>query len=75
LIERGYRFGIRSADSDEPPHVHIARGRQVAKYWLDLIELAHNGGYNRGQLETILVLIRAHHSEFMENWREFCDHG
>ncbi|MFI5254802.1 MAG: DUF4160 domain-containing protein [Candidatus Limnocylindrales bacterium] len=74
LIEGGYRFGIRSADCDEPPHVHITRGRQTAKFWLDPIELAYDGGYNRRRLVIIETLIRAHHLEFMESWIESCDH-
>ena len=31
---RGWIFLFYSADGDEPPHVHVRKGRQEAKFWL-----------------------------------------
>jgi hypothetical protein len=35
----GYRFFFYSADADEPPHIHVAREDNVAKFWLSPVRL------------------------------------
>ncbi|MFN0134324.1 MAG: DUF4160 domain-containing protein [Phycisphaerales bacterium] len=35
LYEKGFRFAFYSADSGEPPHVHVRKGGGSAKWWLD----------------------------------------
>ena len=72
LRERGFRFGIRSADCDEPAHVHVVQGRAIAKFWLAPVGLATSGGYNRHQLAVISEIVREHEAEFLEKWRESC---
>jgi uncharacterized protein DUF4160 len=42
-----YRFFFYSGDRDEPPHVHVERERNKAKFWLDPVRLQNSGGYNR----------------------------
>lgn len=34
-----YRFFFYSGDRDEPPHVHIERVDNKAKFWLDPVRL------------------------------------
>jgi hypothetical protein len=36
----GYRAGFFSADGDEPPHVHIDKDGNSAKFWLEPLQLA-----------------------------------
>ncbi len=31
---QGFRFYFFSLDSGEPPHIHVAHGDKLAKYWL-----------------------------------------
>ncbi len=31
-----YRFFFYAGDRDEPPHIHIERDNNIAKFWLDL---------------------------------------
>ena len=37
---KGYRFLFYAADIDEPPHIHVRREGDEAKYWLNPIALA-----------------------------------
>jgi hypothetical protein len=37
---KGYRIGFFSADGDEPPHVHVAKSGNIAKFWLGPVQLA-----------------------------------
>lgn len=36
----GYRFGFYEADLNEPPHVHVRKAGNEAKYWINPIELS-----------------------------------
>lgn len=37
-----YKFFFYSAEGNEPPHVHVRRGRYTAKYWLNPVRLARS---------------------------------
>jgi hypothetical protein len=45
-----YRFFFDAGDRHEPPHVHIEREDNVAKFWLEPIRLEESGGFNRAEL-------------------------
>jgi hypothetical protein len=45
-----YRFFFYAGDRHEPPHVHIEREDNVAKFWLEPIRLEESGGFNRAEL-------------------------
>ena len=47
---KGYRFGFFSADGDEPPHVHVSKDGNNAKFWLDPVQLAKDAGFSRHEL-------------------------
>jgi hypothetical protein len=40
-----YRFFFYSHEPGEPPHVHVDRDNQSAKFWLEPVELARNLGF------------------------------
>jgi len=46
-------FLFYSGDRDEPPHVHVERERNKAKFWLDPVRLQNSGGYNRNEINRI----------------------
>ena len=48
-----YSFIFFSSDRGEPPHIHVKRDRQLAKYWLDPITLEKNRGYKDHELNEI----------------------
>lgn len=69
-IVEGYRFRFYSSDVHEPPHVHVIRDQNVAKIWLDTLEVQYNRGYNRVELNRIVRLAREHRQRLLENWHE-----
>ena len=44
LREGPYRFFFYASDREEPPHVHVERDRQTAKFWLQPVRLQRSGG-------------------------------
>ena len=52
-----YRFFFYAADGAEPPHVHVERNDNIAKFWLRPVRLQESGGFNRvgiGQVQGIV---------------------
>ncbi len=68
---RGYRIGFFSADADEPPHAHVSKAENAAKYWLDPVQLADNAGFARHELNDIFEIISEHREELLRAWREY----
>ncbi|MBI3961097.1 MAG: DUF4160 domain-containing protein [Chloroflexi bacterium] len=66
----GYLFQFYSSDENEPPHVHVKRGGNVAKVWLASIEAQYNRRYSRPELNRILRLTSEHRDELWEMWNE-----
>lgn len=42
-----YRFFFYSGDGDEPPHIHVERNNNVAKFWLTPVRLQNSGGFSQ----------------------------
>lgn len=66
-----YRFFFYSADGFEPPHVHIARDRAKAKFWLEPTAFASASGYTARDLLDIQNLIVAHQSLLLKAWNDY----
>jgi hypothetical protein len=47
LLIEGYKFRFYSFDIDEPPHMHVSRGSNVAKVWLQPVRLEYSRGYSQ----------------------------
>jgi len=69
----GYRFRFYSSDVSEPPHMHVIKAENVAKIWLQPVELEYNHGYNRSELNRILKLTQQHRQQLLEAWNEHFD--
>ena len=65
-----YRFFFYSHEPGEPPHVHIAAGRQTAKVWLEPVALARSKGFPAHDLGVIIRLVRDHREAFLEAWHD-----
>src|ERR1043166_2705868 len=70
-----YRFFFYAGDRDEPPHVHVERDHQEAKFWLAPPRLERDGGFTRKELSRIERIIDGHQDELMRKWNEFFDQG
>lgn len=65
-----YRFYFYSHEPDEPPHVHIDRGGESAKVWLEPVALARNVGFRPHELTRVLRIVGRHRETFLDAWHE-----
>ena len=61
-----YRFYFYSHEPSEPPHVHVDREDQSAKFWLEPVEPARNFGFSPKELRQIRKLVIQHQAELLE---------
>jgi hypothetical protein len=66
-----YRIYFYSHEPNEPPHVHVDRDAQSAKFWLNPVSLAVNLGFSARELRRIEEIVSEHQSEFLEKWNGY----
>jgi hypothetical protein len=66
-----YRLFFYSADRGEPPHIHVERDRNRAKFWLDPVRLHGSGGFHRPELRRIERLVADNAESLLRGWHEF----
>jgi hypothetical protein len=64
----GCRFFFYSLEGTEPPHIHIERGDDVAKYWLNPVSLVHSRGFRAHELNRLRALVIKYRLTLMEAW-------
>jgi hypothetical protein len=69
--EGPYRFFFYSADRNEPPHVHVERDANRAKFWLDPVRLARSGGFGAAELLQVERLVTARAPLLLRAWNEY----
>jgi hypothetical protein len=68
---RLYRLFFYSADREEPPHVHVERDVQIAKFWLKPVRLQDSGGFKRVELRKVERLVEENVEALVRSWDEF----
>ena len=71
LREGPYSFVFFSSDRGEPPHIHVNRDREIAKFWLDPVGLAKNRGFASHELNRIEELVSTHRETLLEAWHDY----
>lgn len=72
VLEIGpYSFIFFSSDGSEPPHIHVKRDRNIAKFWLAPVSLAKNRGFSAHELNRITRLVEAHETTLLEEWHAY----
>lgn len=66
-----YRLFFYSQDGAEPPHIHVERDENRAKFWLDPVRLQDSGGFRGPELGRITGLVREHRASLLGAWNEF----
>lgn len=66
-----YRFYFYSHEPNEPPHVHVDRGSDSAKFWLHDGGLARNVGFSAKELGVLQRLVLEHRTQLLEAWHGF----
>ncbi len=63
-----YRFFFYAGDRNEPPHVHVERDAETAKFWLQPVRLQKSRGFNGVELNRLRKLVEEHHEELQGAW-------
>jgi hypothetical protein len=63
-----YRFLFYSGDATEPPHVHVERGENSAKFWLSPVRLQSSGGFKPVEVRRIQRLVEQHREALLRSW-------
>jgi hypothetical protein len=66
-----YCFLFYSEEGNEPPHIHVRRDAKLAKFWLDTLDMAYNGGYPVHEVRRIRSLVLEHRGFFLEKWDDY----
>jgi hypothetical protein len=71
LRTQGYRFFFYSLEGTEPPHIHVERGDDVAKFWLQPVTLAESHGFRIHELNRVRLLVIEYRLELLEAWNAY----
>jgi hypothetical protein len=71
LRDGPYRFFFYAGDRDEPPHIHVERDSNVAKFWLDPLRMQMSGGFNKIEISRIENLVEENREILAGSWNEF----
>jgi Domain of unknown function (DUF4160) len=70
--EGPYRFSFFANEGNEPAHVHVARERMQAKFWLTpTVTLAHAVGFSAIELRRLQQITQENRQKLVEAWNEF----
>lgn len=63
-----YRFFFFAGDRYEPPHIHVERDDNLAKFWLDPVRLQNSGGFSRNEIAKIQKIVIEHQQLLQDAW-------
>ncbi len=66
-----YRFFFYAGDADEPPHVHVERDNDKAKFWLDPVRMQNSGGFGRSEINRIQRMVEDNREDLLRSWHEY----
>ncbi len=65
-----YRLYFYSSNGVEPPHVHVERDANTAKFWLEPVRVASSSGFRPVELRRLRAMIEQLKEELLEGWHE-----
>lgn len=66
-----YRFYFHSHEPGEPPHVHVDRDAQSAKFWLKPVALARSIRFSPTEIRALKAIVDQQENVFLEAWHEY----
>ncbi len=70
LRVRGYKFWFYEADLDEPPHVHVGKDGDEAKFWLNPVRIDRAGRFRQVDLVEIERIIGENQAFLISAWEK-----
>lgn len=67
----GFRFFFYSDEGSEPPHIHVERSDEVAKFWLEPVELASSSGFSAKEINQLRKLVTENQTRLVQSWHEY----
>jgi hypothetical protein len=72
LFTRGFRFYFYSNETDEPMHVHVEKGENNGKIWLEpIVNIAYMHGFSTREVSQINEIIENEIVTLKAKWNEF----
>ena len=66
-----YRFFFYAGDRVEPPHIHVERERNKAKFWLQPVRLHNSRGFAPSELRKLFDLVTENAEQLLTSWNEY----
>jgi hypothetical protein len=66
-----YRFFFYAGDWNEPPHIHIQRDDDIAKFWLKPVRMQSSGGFSRAEIARLTAQVVEHQNDLLEAWNAY----
>ena len=67
----GYKFFFYQADvANEPPHVHVTKQDNEAKFWLDPVKIAREGKFRKSDLRDNERITNDNQRFLLNAWNE-----
>lgn len=67
----GFRFFFYSHEGDEPPHVHIEKGKGRGKYWIEPVEKSYMFKFKKQEEKQVKKIVHQEQETFKKKWYEF----
>jgi len=67
----GFRFFFYSDEGSEPPHIHVERSDEVAKFWLEPVELVSSSGFSAKEINQLCKLVTENQIRLVQSWHEY----
>ena len=71
LRTEGFRFFFYSSDRAEPPHIHVEKGYNAAKVWLNPVRLQSSHGYSSSEVNRIVKIVIDNQDDLGGSWNEY----
>ena len=63
-----YKVYVYAYEGDEPPHVHVNRDRDKAKFWLRPVVVAWSRRFKPVELRRIARMLEANEAKLIKEW-------
>lgn len=67
----GFRFFFYSNEGSEPPHIHIERADELAKFWLEPVELVSSSGFSAKEINQVRKMVVENQAHLLQAWHEY----